>query len=315
MEKPLVSICIPTFNRSSQLEKTLKSIVVQPEFKTGKVEVVISDNASTDNTEEVSRKYADEYKNIRYFRNRQNVMDENFPLALSRATGLLRKLNNDTIMLTPNALSEICELAQRYSVQKPCIFLVNGKRKRKNDELLSFCEFTVREGYRVTWIGSFTIWDDECENIEQDLAGCELKLWQVRKFYEMAYKKDAVVVCDFNFGLGQPLPQKDISYGLYQVFYQNYMKLLSPYIQNATLQAKDVEKIEKDLLYKFFTNWIVSWEMNNTSYQYSESENLKAYVFKQYENKPYWRNYLKYYQIKLIRKKIKQLIKRIINRT
>ena len=44
--KPLVSICIPTYNRVEQLKITMESIMAQPEFREGKVEIVISDNAS-----------------------------------------------------------------------------------------------------------------------------------------------------------------------------------------------------------------------------------------------------------------------------
>jgi len=48
--QPLLSICIPTNNRRIQLESLVNSIVTQPEFKTGWVEISISDNASTDGT-------------------------------------------------------------------------------------------------------------------------------------------------------------------------------------------------------------------------------------------------------------------------
>ena len=48
--KPLVSICIPTYNRVEQLKITMESIMAQPEFREGKVEIVISDNASDDDT-------------------------------------------------------------------------------------------------------------------------------------------------------------------------------------------------------------------------------------------------------------------------
>ena len=48
--QPLLSICIPTYNRSEQLRRALESLVGQEGFS--EVEVVISDNCSTDGTEE-----------------------------------------------------------------------------------------------------------------------------------------------------------------------------------------------------------------------------------------------------------------------
>ena len=53
--KPLLSICIPTYNRSGYLEQCLESIVHQERFD--EIEVIISDNCSTDDTEAVCKKY------------------------------------------------------------------------------------------------------------------------------------------------------------------------------------------------------------------------------------------------------------------
>ena len=67
MTKPLLSICIPTFNRSSYLRNTLNSIVSQQEFLSEKVEIIISDNASTDETPDVVKEFTAKYSNIHYF--------------------------------------------------------------------------------------------------------------------------------------------------------------------------------------------------------------------------------------------------------
>ena len=120
--KPLVSICIPTYNRVEQLKITMESIMAQPEFREGKVEIVISDNASDDDTEQMGRQYAGQSDHIVYFRNEQNVRDRNFPLALSRGTGILRKLNNDTLCLNKDTLRLLCNLAEEYQESRPCIF-------------------------------------------------------------------------------------------------------------------------------------------------------------------------------------------------
>ena len=69
MNKPLLSICIPTYNRAEYLKNSIESIICQDEFKNKQVEIVIADNASTDNTESVARPYAQRYENIFYYRN------------------------------------------------------------------------------------------------------------------------------------------------------------------------------------------------------------------------------------------------------
>lgn len=294
--KPLVSICIPTYNRAEQLRITIESIMVQPEFREGKVEIVISDNASDDDTEQTGRQYASQSNHIIYFRNEQNVRDRNFPLALSRGTGILRKLNNDTLCLNRDALKILCNLAEDYQESRPCIFFSNGQEAGPSRERFSFREFVVTEGHYVTWIGGFTIWEDDCVELEKDTAGCELSLWQVRKIYEMAYRKNDIVVCNRRIGKTMSPAKKDISYGLYQVFYVNFMKLLEPYEKNQSLHAEDMETIQKNLLFCFFTDWMIKWELSMTDAQYSPDENLKELVLKQYRDKTYWKEYQKVYR-------------------
>ena len=56
----LLSICIPTYNRCSYLKKTLESIVSQKIFETTDlVEIVISDNCSSDGTADVCKIFAE----------------------------------------------------------------------------------------------------------------------------------------------------------------------------------------------------------------------------------------------------------------
>lgn len=306
---PKFSIVIPTYNRCSYLEKTLDSIISQQEFLNGDVEIVISDNASTDNTFDICQHYVSDYSNILYFRNEKNIRDKNFPLALSRANGILRKLHNDTIIVHPGTLSFFCSFVDKYNDVRPVIFL--GNNKDTNSEIkMNFREFLTQEGFRITWIPTFTIWGDECAGIEADFAGCELSLWQVKKLCQLASQKDNIIVNDYIWGVAQNVPQKNISYGLYQVFHENFLSLLAPYEQANMLSHADLELIEKDLLFHFFDTWISAWEKDRSKYQFSETENLKTAVFSTYRQKPYWREYLLYRKTKSIKRRIKHLLKR-----
>lgn len=315
MEKPLVSICIPTYNRSEQLKITLDTIVSQNEFMKGLVEIVISDNASEDDTEQIGTGYSERYKNVFYYKNEKNIRDANFPLAMSRANGVLRKLSNDTFCFEENGLKVLCDIAKKYGEKKPVIFLSNGQNKLFKEKYTNFHDFVVNEGYWVTWIASFTMWDSECFRVEKDTSGCELSLWQVKKIYELAYEKNEVIICDQKIGYSIAPPKKNISYGLYHVFYKNFLKLLQPYIDNKSISYEEREQIERKMLYDFFTDWIIMWELGNTDMQYSKTENLKASVFEQYKGKSYWKKYyfFKYLPIK-IRSKLELFAKKMLGR-
>ena len=78
--KPLLSICIPTYNRAAYLRQCVDAIVGQEGFD-DRLEVVISDNCSTDDTQAVSLEYQEKHPNIHYYRNEENIRDQNFPLS------------------------------------------------------------------------------------------------------------------------------------------------------------------------------------------------------------------------------------------
>ena len=67
---PLVSIGMPVYNGERYLDNALNSILAQTftDF-----ELIISDNGSTDKTEEICRHYASLDRRIRYFRNEENL--------------------------------------------------------------------------------------------------------------------------------------------------------------------------------------------------------------------------------------------------
>ena len=66
MKYPKVSIVVPTYNRSVYLQECLDSIINQNYTN---LEIVITDDNSTDNTEELCKKYIKKYPYIKYVKN------------------------------------------------------------------------------------------------------------------------------------------------------------------------------------------------------------------------------------------------------
>ena len=61
-DNPFFSVIIPTFNQSIFLEKAIKSVLLQKQ----NYEIIIIDNNSTDNTDEIVNKYKN--YNLKYLK-------------------------------------------------------------------------------------------------------------------------------------------------------------------------------------------------------------------------------------------------------
>jgi glycosyltransferase involved in cell wall biosynthesis len=68
--KPLVSIGMPVYNGEKYIGQALDSLLAQ-DYEN--FELIISDNASTDGTQEICDEYAMRDKRVRYYRNQQNM--------------------------------------------------------------------------------------------------------------------------------------------------------------------------------------------------------------------------------------------------
>jgi glycosyltransferase involved in cell wall biosynthesis len=83
--RPLLSICIPTYNRAALLRRHVETLC---NFTKIPLEIVVSDNFSTDATREVMGELCSRFENIRYHRQPQPVsIGYNWHTAISKASG------------------------------------------------------------------------------------------------------------------------------------------------------------------------------------------------------------------------------------
>jgi glycosyltransferase involved in cell wall biosynthesis len=108
---PRVSIGLPVYNGENYLAETLDSILAQT-FRA--FELIISDNASTDGTEAICRKYAAADPRIRYFRNAENLgAARNYNRAFQLARGEYFKWSGHDDPLAPTFLVRCVEVLDR----------------------------------------------------------------------------------------------------------------------------------------------------------------------------------------------------------
>jgi abequosyltransferase len=104
ISNPTLSICIPTYNRSHLLKESIAYILSAVKGYEDKIEIVISDNASTDDTKEVVQQFLTECPFMRYHRNDENIREMNFYMAASLARGDYFWLFSDDDRMNPEAI-------------------------------------------------------------------------------------------------------------------------------------------------------------------------------------------------------------------
>lgn len=109
MENVILTIAIPTYNRSGYLKQNLESFVPQCCKYKENVRIVVSDNASSDNTREVVEYYVNSFPEIvSYVRNDNNIgVQQNFSRCVELSNSKYVFLMGDDDIVCPNFLSII----------------------------------------------------------------------------------------------------------------------------------------------------------------------------------------------------------------
>lgn len=106
----LVSVCIPTYNRAKYIGATIQSAL---NSTYSNLEIIVSDNASTDNTAEIVKGFAD--PRIRFYRNEHNLGPiKNWNLAIQRSSGDLVGLLFSDDLYGPFWLTFAVHVLQKY---------------------------------------------------------------------------------------------------------------------------------------------------------------------------------------------------------
>lgn len=244
VQSPLLSICIPTYNRAKNLDKTLEIITKDYYYNEKIIEIVVSDNCSSDNTQEVVSKY----KSVKYYRI-DNIISagENVIKVLEYGTGTYLKLYNDTVLLKKNTLKCILDEIKN-STEQTNLFFVNNNFLNANitKEIAGSDSFLYELSFNTTWILNFGIWKNELKKIQNKYEFAALQFPHVDIAFKLLENNSKVKLFFYDFVDVQELKKKG-GYNIFNTFANNYLLLL---------QSKRISylsyKIEKYRLFRYF---------------------------------------------------------------
>ena len=103
MNQPLVSICIPTYNRAQKLVRAVENAIAQ-DYEN--LEIIVSDNASSDQTKQILDDFVERDPRIRYIRKDSDEgVISNFNDSIRLASGTYRMWLADDDWLDSNFIS------------------------------------------------------------------------------------------------------------------------------------------------------------------------------------------------------------------
>lgn len=147
-KEPLVSVGLPVYNGGTYLAEAIESILSQTYRH---FELIICDNASTDGTEQICRRFATLDDRVRYFRNTANLgLSRNFNLAVERASGKYFRWAAHDDRIAPEYLAHCVEALEA----DPTIVLCHSQVKVINENGDEVMNFDYRRGHGASPIPS-----------------------------------------------------------------------------------------------------------------------------------------------------------------
>lgn len=135
-KKPLVSVIIPTYNRSEILRECLSALALQ-NFPFGSFEIIIVDDGSSENTAEIVWQVRSPFE-IRYFRQNNSGPAAARNLGVRNAAGELILIMNDDAIATGNLVAGHYYMHQKMNSKRLAVL---GTREFRNEDKVRTLNF------------------------------------------------------------------------------------------------------------------------------------------------------------------------------
>lgn len=246
---PLLAYAFITYNRSQYLRKSLRS-ALQQVGNDPLVEVLVSDNASTDETRTLVKEQQKRYKNLRYFCNEKNIGAEgNIHKAIERSRGEYVIVAGDDDYLQDGALRVVLDNIRKY--RGAALFHLRKENvPRRVHEDAGIIPYIAYVGYHMTWIGGVVFRRELYPLIEEPQKYDYTGMPQVYLQLEMLRKNPKFVILYGMFlteGSGERTPS---GFNFAETFIKHYLDILMAASEiPAYLLSDEKKRLMDELIY------------------------------------------------------------------
>jgi abequosyltransferase len=249
INRPFLSLCIPTYNRLDILRNTIESIYSDLDgVDLADFEVVISDNEPNQSARETVENF--KFENIRYYSTDCDGFLNSYH-SLKCGTGLFLKLHNNYTKLRARSLKFMIEDIKDNSINKPVVFYTDGLQQiGKIRKITNFDTFMFELSYFSSWSSGFGIWKEDFDRLSDSIV--------INKYFPQTsllltqFRKSEFIINDMPFFINQSVPNKG-GYNIFKVFSIDYISLISESNQRKEISSMTLNKIKSDLLLNYLT--------------------------------------------------------------
>lgn len=132
---PLVSVIITSYNREDFIKEAIDSVLASS-YKN--IEVIIVDDCSTDSTYEIAKEYQQKHRNIKLFRNKENIGQfENRNKAATYSEGKYLKFVDSDDAIFPDGIQYCVEEMEKYPEASLGLLYLNNKNLKDSKVMSS----------------------------------------------------------------------------------------------------------------------------------------------------------------------------------
>lgn len=278
--QPILSICIPTFNRAGYLDKCLKSIFDQA-GNDSNIEVVVSDNNSDDNTKEIVDKYMSKYNNLKYFKNEGNIGgDKNVLVAMERGIGKFITSRGDDDYFTPYSIYKLVNKLYKNS-QCGVFYIFNSAT---TNEIVDYGinNYVKNVSFNATFISGVVLKKSNFDNIINKDKLMYLTFNHVYLQLSILLENNQYCIIYDNF-FSNSGSHKPSGYNFGRIFIENYLEVIY-YFKEFGLSKETIKLEKKNLIEGMILPWCKMIKSGEVKLDISD---IDEYIKKYYKDESY----------------------------
>lgn len=254
-KQPLLSICIPTWNRSKILSMSLDCFRKQlSSIDSSEIEIFVSDNCSDDDTPQVVQSFVSRGLPITYNRNSENIgAAGNFIKCMQWASGKYIWLLGDDDLVESDAIKYLLDKIREHDYG--LIHIHHFKDiKSECKEFINLDLFYKKISYWFTFMSGSIFRKDIVNNIDSSKY-VKTHLLQMPYYLLSATKGEKNLLINKDLLLAGVDSANNGGYNFYEVFVRNYLDIWRKCVDKGIITEDCYKYIKRDIYLNFTVNY------------------------------------------------------------